>query len=71
MRLCTFHEGERATFILENNGKDLPPHFDLQADAGLGLSLVKTLVEKDLHGSIELRRHGDWTQAIVHFTLEE
>ncbi len=39
-----------------NSGAGLKQGFDLSRDAGLGLQIVRTLVEKDLHGSLELRQ---------------
>jgi two-component sensor histidine kinase len=42
-----------------NSGVGLKPGFDLSRDAGLGLQIVRTLVEKDLHGSLELRQEGE------------
>jgi GAF domain-containing protein len=56
---------------LADNGSGLPPGFDLYTDAGLGLNLVRTLVEKDLHGQVSLRREDEWTCAVIRFKLEE
>ncbi len=62
------HEVE---FELQDNGKGLPEKFDIQTSAGLGLNLVRTLVEKDLHGRFGLERRAEWTCADVRFRLEE
>jgi two-component system, sensor histidine kinase PdtaS len=39
-----------------NDGAELKQGFDLSRDAGLGLQIVRTLVEKDLRGSLELHK---------------
>ena len=41
-----------------DNGGGLPAGFDLARNAGLGLRIVRTLVEKDLHGSIKFLDDG-------------
>ena len=58
-RLSTlrFHASERRHEIecfIEDNGDGLPEAFDLETNAGLGLNLVRTLVEKDLHGQFQM-----------------
>jgi two-component sensor histidine kinase len=39
---------------VHDDGVGLAPDFDLAQHAGLGLRIVRTLVEKDLHGSLKL-----------------
>lgn len=58
-------------FQLQDNGRGLEDTFDVITDAGLGLNLVRTLVEKDLHGHFVLVRRGLWTCADIRFQLEE
>lgn len=57
--------------FLEDNGLGLPDSFLVETNAGLGLNLVRTLVEKDLHGHFHLARHATWTRAEIRFRLEE
>ncbi|MGB8648915.1 MAG: sensor histidine kinase [Anaerolineae bacterium] len=40
---------------VQDNGAGLRPDFELSRNAGLGLRIVRTLVEKDLHGALTLR----------------
>jgi two-component system, sensor histidine kinase PdtaS len=55
---------------VKDNGVGLAPGFNLVNSAGLGLRIVTTLVEKDLHGSIRLLKdHG--TCAEIHFPISE
>lgn len=49
-----FEEGpERLAITICDNGRGLPPGFDLDSPASMGLTLMKTLVEDDLRGRIE------------------
>jgi two-component system, sensor histidine kinase PdtaS len=64
--------GDRAShFTLSDDGGGLPDNFHLDASVGLGLSLVQTLVTKDLQGVFKLERDHGWTRASVQFALEE
>jgi two-component sensor histidine kinase len=44
--------------VVEDDGVGLPPGFDLDASTGLGLSIVRTLVETELGGELVLSRAG-------------
>ncbi len=44
---------------VEDNGAGLPAGFSLERGAGLGLQIVRTLVDAELLGSIGLRRRED------------
>lgn len=45
---------KRAFVVIQDDGVGLPDSFDPQADAGLGLRIVRTLIEKDLRGTFTL-----------------
>jgi len=47
-------DGPRVTVSVADNGRGLPADFDLDANRGLGLQIVRTLVEKDLAGTLRL-----------------
>jgi two-component sensor histidine kinase len=55
---------------VKDNGVGLAPDFDLVENARLGLRIVRTLVEKDLHGSIKLLNDAG-TCAQIHFPISE
>jgi two-component sensor histidine kinase len=45
--------------LIHDNGRGLPPGFSLERADGLGLQIVRTLVESELRGSLSLRRVRD------------
>jgi len=44
----------RLLVSVDDDGRGLPADFDVGTSASLGLSIVRTLVESELHGSLEL-----------------
>ncbi len=42
--------------VVEDDGVGLPDGFDLDASVGLGLSIVRTLVETELNGTLDMHR---------------
>jgi two-component sensor histidine kinase len=56
----------RLHVTVEDNGKGLPEDFDLDSSASLGLSIVRTLVESELEGILEMGpRPGGGTRVAV------
>jgi len=51
---------------VRDDGKGLPPGFNVETHSKLGLQIVRTLVTKDLNGSMELYSNGG-TTATVRF----
>ena len=45
------------TVVVADDGRGLPAGFGEEVDGSLGLSIVRTLVEGELHGSLELGRN--------------
>jgi PAS domain S-box-containing protein len=52
-------DGPRVTVTVEDNGRGLPAGFDLAGGRGLGLKIVRTLVEKDLAGTLQIGLRAD------------
>jgi two-component sensor histidine kinase len=53
-----------------DDGKGLPPGFDIEASTRLGLQIVRTLVTGELDGSLALRaRPGGGTEAVLMIPL--
>lgn len=58
------------TLSVSDNGRGLPPNFNLELDHGLGLELVQTMVTEDLDGTFSLTpAPHKGTQAIVCIPL--
>jgi two-component sensor histidine kinase len=56
----------RLRVTVEDNGRGLPEGFDLDASTSLGLSIVRTLVESELEGILEMGpRPGGGTRVVV------
>ncbi len=58
-------EGEVRVSV-RDDGKGLPAGFDVESSSNLGLQIVRTLVTKDLNGTLELHSNGG-TTATVRF----
>lgn len=54
-----------------DNGVGLPDAFTIDTAAGLGLNLVRTLVEKDLHGHFALAQGVQGTRAEIRFRPDD
>jgi len=63
----------RLLVTVEDHGRGLPDGFDLERSTNLGLSIVKTLVESELKGTlrIEQRNGGPGASASVDVPLED
>jgi two-component system, sensor histidine kinase PdtaS len=60
------HEANELVLHVTDDGAGLPEGFDIESSAGLGLSIVRTLVRSELGGSIELRpAPGSGAQATI------
>ncbi len=60
-------EEDEVRVSVRDSGKGLPPEFDVEKNSNLGLQIVRTLVTKDLNGTLELRSNGG-TTATVRFS---
>jgi two-component sensor histidine kinase/putative methionine-R-sulfoxide reductase with GAF domain len=52
-------EGPQVTVAISDNGRGLPPDFDLNNARGLGLRIARTLAEKDLAGKLQLENRPE------------
>lgn len=59
-------QSEEVRVSVRDNGKGLPDGFDVETSPNLGLQIVRTLVTKDLSGTLELKSNGG-TTATVRF----
>jgi two-component sensor histidine kinase len=60
-------EGEDVQIVVADDGKGLPADFDLETSTSLGLQIVRTLVQDDLGGTLEMYS-DDGTKAVVRFS---
>ncbi|MGH9039064.1 MAG: sensor histidine kinase, partial [Acidimicrobiia bacterium] len=51
-------EGAEAVIDVKDNGVGLPPDFSPESSTGLGLSIVRTLVQTELNGTITMKSDG-------------
>jgi two-component sensor histidine kinase len=61
----------RVEVVVADDGAGLPPGFALAASDRLGLQIVRTLVQSELRGTIEVRRRrsGTGTEAVLDVPL--
>jgi two-component sensor histidine kinase/putative methionine-R-sulfoxide reductase with GAF domain len=52
-------DGAQVTVTIADNGRGLPPDFDVTGRRGLGLQIVQTLVTKDLAGKLRLENRPE------------
>jgi two-component system, sensor histidine kinase PdtaS len=57
LTIVTAQDGAQVTIAISDNGRGLPPDFDLVSRRGLGLQIAQTLVEKDLAGTLRLENN--------------
>jgi len=57
---------------VSDNGAGLPDDFDLDSTSSLGLQIVRTLVQTELDGRLEIEpRDGGGTTVLVELPLAE
>jgi len=59
--------GDAVSITVMDDGQGLPSGFTLDANANLGLSIVRSMVERDLRGEFLLER-DEHTRAVVRFS---
>jgi len=65
--LALVDEGETVYIHVQDDGEGLPSTFNLSESSSLGLRIVQSLVQDDLHGQFTLTSQGDGTRASVSF----
>jgi two-component sensor histidine kinase len=62
---------DRLEVVVADDGKGLPPDFDLEATGSLGLQIVRTLVVGELSGRLAVeRRKGGGTEVILSIPVQ-
>lgn len=72
IRITVRHLVGRLHVSVDDDGRGLPPGFDLDSSTSLGLSIVRTLVESELGGQLELGAGpaGQGTRAALDVPLD-
>lgn len=67
IRISLADHGDKVQFEIWDDGSPLPPDFSLDSPPSLGLQIVRTLVEGDLHGQVKLENQANGVIASVIF----
>lgn len=67
IRISLADHGDRVQFEIWDDGSPLPADFSLDSPSSLGLQIVRTLVEGDLHGQVKLENQANGVIASVIF----
>ena len=52
--------------VVADDGRGIPPGFDLESSKGLGLQIVRTLLDSELDSALQVRsRPGGGTEAVI------
>lgn len=71
IRLTPARRGGRLVVLVNDDGCGLPADFDLDRSASLGLSIVRTLVESELGGSLDLTSGHNGTTVAIDMPLPQ
>jgi two-component sensor histidine kinase len=67
VKLVLSDGGDQVRLEIWDDGERLPPDFDLATTPSLGLQIVRSLVQDDLHGKLTLCNHEAGVVAAVQF----
>src|SRR5690606_9028081 len=73
VKISLANEDERLTVAVADDGIGMPAGFDLGTESGLGLTIVRTLVETELGGAIAVRVNRPGTPrpgTVVEMTVQ-
>jgi two-component system, sensor histidine kinase PdtaS len=59
LQITLAQDGPQVIVTISDNGRGLPPQFDLDGSRGLGLRIARTLAEKDLAGTLRLENRPE------------
>ena len=65
IRVATKVEDKHLTVTVTDNGVGLPENFDISRDQGLGLTIIRNLVERNLEGTFSIETRYDESGAVA------
>ena len=68
IHITASREDSRVRIVVRDDGRGIPPEFDIAQSRSLGLKLIRNLVENQLKGSLAIHRAGG-TEVIVEFPI--
>ncbi|MDO9035310.1 MAG: PAS domain S-box protein [Methanoregula sp.] len=66
--ISSVKKADRIRFIIQDNGVGLPSGFNIEKSNRLGLKLMRTLVEQQLHGSVQITSKAG-TEVVIEFPI--
>ncbi len=72
LEVSATRDEERLVVVVADDGRGMPPDFDVEATTSLGLQIVRTLIEGELSGRLEFRpRPGGGTEVVVDVPFDQ
>jgi PAS domain S-box-containing protein len=66
--ISSVKKADRIRFIISDNGVGLPSGFNIEKSNRLGLKLMRTLVEQQLHGKVQITSKAG-TEVVIEFPI--
>ncbi|MDO9325785.1 MAG: PAS domain S-box protein [Methanoregula sp.] len=68
VEISSLKKSDNLRFIIRDNGVGLPSGFDIEKSNRLGLKLMRTLVEQQLHGNVQIASKAG-TEVVIEFPI--
>jgi PAS domain S-box-containing protein len=70
VEISSWKKEDNLCFIIRDNGIGLPSGFDIEKSNRLGLKLMRTLVEQQLHGNVQITSKAG-TEVMIEFPINQ
>ena len=70
VEISSSKKADKLRFIIRDNGIGLPSGFDIEKSNRLGLKLMRTLVEQQLHGNVQITSKAG-TEVVIEFPMNQ
>ena len=70
VEISSSKKDDKLRFIIRDNGIGLPSGFDIEKSNRLGLKLMRTLVEQQLHGNVQITSKAG-TEVVIEFPMNQ